>query len=67
VSPSRKREAADELQEQFEVSERRACEVLDQPRSTQRYESTPRDDESALSQQMLEVARRVRGGATGGG
>jgi putative transposase len=32
--------------------------VLDQPRSTQRYESQPRDDESALSKQMLEVARR---------
>jgi putative transposase len=32
--------------------------VLDQPRSTQRYESQPRDDESALSQQMLAVARR---------
>jgi transposase InsO family protein len=31
---------------------------LDQPRSTQRYESQPRDDESALSKQMLEVARR---------
>jgi putative transposase len=32
--------------------------VLDQPRSTQRYESQPRDDESALSKQMLDVARR---------
>jgi putative transposase len=32
--------------------------VLDQPRSTQRYESKPRDDESALSKQMLEVVRR---------
>jgi transposase InsO family protein len=31
---------------------------LDQPRGTQRYESKPRDDESALSQQMLKVARR---------
>jgi putative transposase len=58
VSPSRKRTATDDLQEQFSVSERRACEVLDQPRSTQRYESKPRDDESALSKQMLEVVRR---------
>ena len=32
--------------------------MLDQPRGTQRYESKPRDDESALSQQMLKVARR---------
>jgi putative transposase len=58
VSPSRKRAATEDLQGEFSVSERRACEVLDQPRSTQRYESQPRDDESALSKQMLEVARR---------
>ena len=58
MSPSRKRAATEDLQGEFSVSERRACEVLDQPRSTQRYGSKPRDDESALSQQMLEVARR---------
>jgi len=58
VSPSRKRAATEDLQGEFSVSERRACEVLDQPRSTQRHESKPRDDESALSQHMLEVARR---------
>ena len=48
MSPSRKRPTADDLQEQFSVSERRACGVLEQPRSTQRYESKPRDDEPAL-------------------
>ena len=58
MSPSRKRAATEDLQGEFSVSERRACEVLDQPRSTQRYESKPRDDESALSKQMLEVVRR---------
>ena len=58
VSPSRKRAATEDLQGEFSVSERRACEVLDQPRSTQRYESKPRDDEPALVKQMLEVARR---------
>ena len=58
MSPSRKRAATEDLQGEFSVSERRACEVLDQPRSTQRHESKPRDDESALSQHMLEVARR---------
>ena len=26
------------------MSERRACDVLNQPRSTQRYEAKPRDD-----------------------
>jgi len=57
VSPSRKRTAADELQGQFEVSERRACEVLKQPRGTQRYEPKPRDDEPALAKRMREVVR----------
>lgn len=47
-----------QLQEEFEVSERRACEVLDQPRSTQRYEPRPRDDEAALVQSMLELVRQ---------
>jgi transposase InsO family protein len=32
--------------------------VLDQPRSTQRYDLKPREDEPALVKQMLEVARR---------
>jgi transposase InsO family protein len=45
-----------DLQEQFQISERRACEVLDQPRSSQRYESKPRDDEEALARRMLELA-----------
>jgi transposase InsO family protein len=47
-----------QLQEEFEVSERRACEVLDQPRSTQRYEPEPRDDEAALVRAMLQLARQ---------
>ena len=46
-----------ELQSEFEVSERRACRVIDQPRSSQRYESQPRDDESALTKRMFELAR----------
>ena len=47
-----------DLQEEFEVSERRACEVVDQPRSTQRYESSPRDDEAALMKRMLQLAKQ---------
>lgn len=43
---------------QFSVSERRACKVVKQPRSTQRYTSSPRDDESTLVKRMLELARR---------
>ena len=46
-----------DLQAKFAVSERRACEVADQPRSTQRYETQPRDDEPALAKRMVELAR----------
>jgi putative transposase len=46
-----------DLQKEFTVSERRACEVLDQPRSSQRYESKPRSDESPLVKRMLELVR----------
>lgn len=46
------------LQVKFTVSERRACQVIDQPRSSQRYESKPRDDESLLIKRMLELARQ---------
>lgn len=46
------------LQEVFEVSERRACVVVEQPRSTQRYESSPRDDEAALTGRMLDLAKQ---------
>ena len=58
VSPSRKRAAAENLQEQFEVSERRACKVTDQPRSSQRYQAKPRDDELALVRRMRHLARQ---------
>ena len=52
-----------ELQQTFEVSQRRACAVVDQPRSSQRYESRPRSDESALARRMRElVSRRPRFG-----
>jgi putative transposase len=56
VSPSRKRAAIEDLQERFSVSERRACKALDQPRSTQRYECRPRDDEGPLAKRMRELA-----------
>jgi transposase InsO family protein len=58
VSPSRKRDAVDHLEGSFEVSERRACAVLDQPRSTQRYERKPASDESSLVARMHELVRR---------
>ena len=59
VSPSRKRAAAVKLQEEFAVSERRACRVLDQPRSKSALRRRkPRDDEAALVKRMLELVRQ---------
>lgn len=45
------------LQEEFAVSERRACQVLDQPRTSQRYQAQPRPDEASLVKRMLELVR----------
>lgn len=39
------------------VSERRACEVVEQPRSTQRYKPQEADDEGPLVTRMLELVR----------
>lgn len=46
------------LQQQFAVSERRACRAIDQPRSCQRYVAKPREDEPALVKRMLELVRQ---------
>ena len=43
------------LQTTFQVSERRACEVLDQPRSTQRQQPKERPEEKPLVKRMLEL------------
>ena len=58
MSPARKRAAVEHLQEKFDASERRACEVVDQPRSTQRYTGHPKDDEVKLVARMLELVRQ---------
>jgi hypothetical protein len=46
-----------ELREEFTVSERRACNTIQQPRSSQRYEPQIRDDEPALVKQILDLVR----------
>jgi putative transposase len=58
VSPARKREAVVKLVDKFATSERRACQVLGQPRSSQRRRPRPRSDEAALVQRMLELVRQ---------
>jgi putative transposase len=58
VSPARKREAVVKLVDKFATSERRACRVLDQPRSSQRRKFKPRDDEALLAKRMRELVRQ---------
>ena len=40
------------------MSERRACRVLEQPRSTQRHGPQVRDDEQALTNDIVGLATR---------
>ena len=46
------------VREVFGVSERRACKVLDLPRSTHRYEPIPVEDEQGLTKEIVELASR---------
>jgi putative transposase len=48
----------DEVREKLGVSERRACKVLGQPRSTQRRRPYVPDDEPRLVAQMIELASK---------
>lgn len=57
MSPTRRREAVDRTQDALEVSERRACEVIGQPRSTQRYVPKAPDRDRPLVKRMRELVR----------
>ena len=46
------------LRNEFTVSERRACRVIDQPRQTQRYQPKLKDDEPALIKDILVLVRQ---------
>jgi hypothetical protein len=47
-----------ELRTKCGVSERRACTVVDQPRSSQRFEAKPRTDAAPLVKRMLQFSSR---------
>lgn len=46
------------MKRELGVSERRACEVIGQPRSTQRYESTKHSKEKALVKRIYELSAK---------
>jgi len=56
VSPVKRRRTVEHIQQRFGVSQRRACRVLAQPRSTQRYETQAPEDEEKLVKRMTELA-----------
>jgi len=56
VSPARRRDAVAYLQQRHKVSERRACKLVGQHRSTQRYEAQPGDFELKLVAEMNRLA-----------
>ena len=57
VSPSLRRPAVIHLQSDFGASQRRACALVGQPRSTQRYSARVDDDEWQLVGRMHELVR----------
>ncbi len=58
MSPTRRRQVVNHVRDRLGVSERRACHVLGQPRSTQRHRPTVRDDEQRLVKRIIELACR---------
>lgn len=57
MSPARRRRAVEHVCRELPVAESRACRVLEQPRSTQRYAPRIADDEAALTGQIIELAQ----------
>jgi putative transposase len=63
VGPRRKREAVGHLQCELEMSQRRACKVVGQPRATQRHTPKPDAEEERLRERLNEFsAQRPRAG-----
>src|SRR3712207_4793653 len=58
VSPARRRACVDHVVRELGVSERRACKVLGQQRSTQRKTPRGADDEARLTADIVELAKR---------
>lgn len=56
VGPERKREAVLHVRHELEVSERRACTTIRQPRSTQRYRGRKRSKDAALAAELRRIS-----------
>jgi putative transposase len=58
LTAGQRRQVVRQIQETFGVSQRRACRVLGQPRSTQRQTPKTSQEEGRLVQRMLELVRQ---------
>ena len=58
LSPARRRRCVAAVRERLQVSERRVCRALGQPRATQRYTPRVADDEEALTNSVVQLASR---------
>lgn len=58
TSPAKRREAVEQVRKVFEVSERRACRVIRQARSTQRRKPEKRNDEEQLRKEVVMLASK---------
>lgn len=56
ISPDKRRQAVEQVQEVLDVSERRVCRVLGQSRSTQRYKKRVAKDEDILTSRIVALA-----------
>ena len=56
VSPAHKRDAVAHLGAVLNVSERRACQIISQPRSTQRYRPLQPDKDAALAADLKRLS-----------
>jgi putative transposase len=56
LSPARRRACVDHVRQKFRISERFACRVLGQHRSTQRKVPRGRPDEEALTADIIALA-----------
>ena len=57
MSPARRRRAVEHVRKSFGISERRACRVVGQPRSSQRYVSSKAIKDMALAERMVALSR----------
>jgi putative transposase len=58
VGPERKRQAVLHVRGALEVSERRACTIIRQPRSTQRYHRRQRDKDASLVAELRRISAK---------